>query len=77
MKQFIGFLGSRSEKYIQDLSEQLVYENVKKSAVDLEFKKTFRGKEYSKFVRIDFLGIAATTLFDAGEVFPSRNVFPC
>ncbi|MBL0073960.1 MAG: hypothetical protein IPP34_20045 [Bacteroidetes bacterium] len=57
MKDYKGFLNSRSEHYIGDVSSKFDINKAKETAILLDKPRNFRGKEYNKFIRIDFLGV--------------------
>jgi hypothetical protein len=75
MKDYKGFLNSRSEHYIWDVSSKFDITKAEETAILLDKPRNFRGKEYNKFIRIDFLGVAATTLFDGAQALHSKNVY--
>lgn len=61
--------------YIKKLKSLLERENAKNGAFKINFTKSVGGKAYDKCIRIDFIGIAATTLFDVGSLSAKQNVY--
>ncbi len=64
-----------SANYQKILSEKLSFSKAKKEALHISGARKTRGKRYSRLIRIDFLGLAATTLFDVGQVYTNHNLF--
>lgn len=62
-----NFKKINNNEYHAELRDKLSIENLKKSAHEL--------KDGSRLISIDFFGIAATTLFDAGGNYAKMNVY--
>lgn len=64
----------RSE-YLDTLREKLKIRTAKDEAIEISSTKLLSGKSYNHCIRIDFIGIAATTLFDIGGRIAADNVY--
>lgn len=61
-------LNRRDSKYIDTIKKALSIDEMIKNSIPIESKKRFKKADYDKVIRIDFLGIAASTFFDLGEM---------
>jgi hypothetical protein len=53
-----------SEKYIDALAEKMSVGELKKTAISISDPKIYKGKKYENLIKLDYLGIGATVLFD-------------
>jgi len=64
-----------SKEYITKLKQLLSVENAKDNAFIIKSEKKVSNKTYDKCIKVDFIGIAGSTLFDTGRISANQNVF--
>ena len=64
-----------SEEYLQEVKNWLSLDNIKKNAIRIDSPFEKNGIRYDKLIRIDYLGIGATVLFDRGNNFIKDNAY--
>lgn len=65
----------KSQDYIDNLKSLFDYNNIRQNSLTLRNPKNLKGIIYDKFIRIDFIGIAASTLLDGSNFLDSTNVY--
>lgn len=70
-----SYINRKSVDYLQRLRGLLDFETLKTNAITLRKPKIVRGKTFEKFIRIDFIGLMASTLLDASQMLSDENLF--
>lgn len=72
MKLFESRFHHEYQSYLRD---KLTIDNLLKSSIVMKSPREFRGKSYKRVCRIDFMGLAATTLLDiSGTYNPDKTI---
>jgi hypothetical protein len=69
------FHSRKSEDYLARLRDLLSYDTLIENAITLNNPKNIRGKSYDKFVKIDYVGVSASTLLDGSNILGDANVY--
>ncbi len=64
-------------KYLQNLRDLLKVDTARKNALPIHEPRSVRNNavDYTHCIRLDFFGIAATTIFDSGGVFAEASLY--
>ncbi len=69
------YTNRESEEYLNELLKRMSVDELKRTAINIKEPFEVEGQEFSRVIRIDYLGISATTLFDVGKNYAKHNVY--
>lgn len=65
----------KAAEYLDNLRELLRHDLLVENAITLTHPKNIRGSSYNKFIKIDFIGVSASTLLDGSNMLDNSNVY--